>query len=92
MASQDPSKPRPAGGKHAIETDITGESHVRPDLPDDPRSIRNYVVQDGDSWATIAQKVYGDAGQWKRIRDANRDLVDAHDHLQPGSELRIPVD
>lgn len=54
--------------------------------------MRVYVVQEGDSLATIAQKFYGDRNQWLRIRNANRDRIAEHDRLDIGSELRIPED
>jgi nucleoid-associated protein YgaU len=50
-----------------------------------------YVVEDGDTMRDIAQKVYGDADQWQRIYDANRDLIGPDpDALQVGTHLHIP--
>ena len=99
MASQDPTKPKPgtedtvtAPASEVIHTDITGETHVVPEGVEDPASVRVYVVQEGDSLATVAEKVYGDRNQWLRIRNANRDRIAEHDRLDIGSELRIPVD
>ena len=45
-------------------------------------ATRTYVVQPGDSVYRIAERVYGDAEQWKKIRDANKD------HLGPGNQVR----
>ncbi len=99
MASQDPTKPKPQAEdavrvpvSDAIHTDITGETHVVPDRLEDASAVRVYVVQEGDSLATIAEKFYGDRNQWLRIRNANRDRIAEHDRLDIGSELRIPVD
>jgi nucleoid-associated protein YgaU len=33
---------------------------------------------------------YGDANHWKRIFDANRDVIRNADLIQPGWKLRIP--
>lgn len=50
-----------------------------------------YTVEAGDTLASIAQKFYGDASRWRRIYDANRDVIgDNPDRLQLGLKLRIP--
>ena len=49
-----------------------------------------YVVVAGDSLSKIAKKSYGDANQWKRIFEANRDQIKNPDLIQPGWKLKIP--
>ena len=44
----------------------------------------------GDSLSTIASGQYGDAQKWRRIYDANRDLIDDPDLIYAGQQLRIP--
>ncbi len=51
---------------------------------------RTYVVQSGDSLSKISKKFYGNANSWKRIFEANRDIVKNPDLIQPGWKLRIP--
>jgi nucleoid-associated protein YgaU len=53
-------------------------------------SLRVYVVQAGDSLSKISKKFYGDANSWKRIFEANKDIVKNPDLIQPGWKLRIP--
>jgi nucleoid-associated protein YgaU len=36
------------------------------------------------------QRSYGDANQWRRIFEANRDQIKNPDLIQPGWKLRIP--
>jgi nucleoid-associated protein YgaU len=36
---------------------------------------RFYVVKDGDNLSKIAKQELGKAGDWKRIFDANRDIL-----------------
>jgi nucleoid-associated protein YgaU len=56
-----------------------------------PRGTTEYVVQPGDTLRTIAQQKYGDASQWPRIYDANRDVIGPDpDALLPGTQLQIP--
>jgi nucleoid-associated protein YgaU len=47
-------------------------------------------VVSGDSLSKIAKQVYGDGNQWKRIFEANRDLLQDPDRIFPGQVLRIP--
>jgi nucleoid-associated protein YgaU len=51
-----------------------------------------YVVQKGDSLWSIAAKpeIYGKATQWRRIFDANRDMLKNPGQLRAGMTLRIP--
>lgn len=51
---------------------------------------RVYVVQAGDSLSKISKKFYGDANSWRRIFEANKDVVKNPDLIQPGWKLRIP--
>lgn len=57
-----------------------------------PEDYDQYVVQKGNSLWSIAakQEVYGKATQWRRIFDANRDVLTTPGDLQPGMTLRIP--
>ena len=49
-----------------------------------------YIVQSGDSLSKIAKKFYGNANSWKKIFDANKDVVKNPDMIQPGWNLQIP--
>jgi nucleoid-associated protein YgaU len=49
-----------------------------------------YVVQPGDSLSKIAKEVYGKAGRWKEIYEANKDQIKDPNLIRPGQELRIP--
>ena len=44
----------------------------------------------GDSLSKISKKVYGDANQWKKIFEANRDQIKNPDLIHPGQVLKIP--
>jgi len=49
-----------------------------------------YVVVAGDSLSKIAKREYGKANEWKRIYEANRDVLKDPDKIYPGQELKIP--
>jgi nucleoid-associated protein YgaU len=51
---------------------------------------QEYTVVKGDSLSKIARRVYGDAGQWRRIFEANRDQIKNPDLIHPGQVLKIP--
>jgi nucleoid-associated protein YgaU len=51
---------------------------------------RTYTVKGGDSLSKIAKNFYGDAMQWKRIYEANRDKISNPDLIHPGQVFVIP--
>jgi nucleoid-associated protein YgaU len=53
-------------------------------------AVESYTVVAGDSLSKIAKRVYGDANQWRRIFDANRDQIENPDLIHPGQKLKIP--
>lgn len=53
-------------------------------------ATRIYVVKSGDSLSKIAKREYGNAKDWKRIFEANRDLIKDPDKIYPGQTLKIP--
>lgn len=55
-----------------------------------PTAPRTYKVAEGDTLSKIALKFYGSAGAWKKILDANRDVVKDERSLYVGVTLKIP--
>lgn len=53
-------------------------------------AARTYTVREGDTLSAIAQREYGDASEWRRIYEANRNQIDNPDLILPGQELTIP--
>ena len=50
-----------------------------------------YKVKSGDVLGTISKNVYGSTKHWKRIYDANKDVIGSDpNRLKVGMELRIP--
>jgi len=49
-----------------------------------------YEVKSGDSLSRIAKRVYGDGNAWKRIFDANTDVLKDPNKIFPGQRLKIP--
>jgi LysM repeat protein len=55
-----------------------------------PTKGRTYVVRDGDTLASISRRYYKSSAHWKKIRDANRDVVENPAKLKTGQTLTIP--
>jgi tetratricopeptide (TPR) repeat protein len=51
---------------------------------------RSYVVEEGDTLASISRKVYKTSSRWKEILDANKKKIDDPDNLKAGQRLSIP--
>lgn len=49
-----------------------------------------YVVQSGDTLSSIAAKVYGSPTKWRKIYEANSEVLPDPSTLEVGQRLRIP--
>lgn len=63
-------------------------------MPTEPTNItpagKTYTVVRGDSLSRIAKREYGDAGKWRKIFEANKDVIENPDLIEPGQQLIIP--
>ncbi len=50
-----------------------------------------YEVKAGDSLSKIAKREYGDAKEWNRIFEANKDVLRDPNKIYPGQKLKIPA-
>jgi LysM repeat protein len=55
-----------------------------------PATGKTYTVQAGDTLSKIAKAQLGNAGDYTKIFDANRDQLSDPDKIKPGQVLRIP--
>ena len=67
-----------------------GSSSTAPDQGESSQQGRSYTVKPGDSLSKIAQQVYGNINDWRKIYDANRDIIQNPDLIHPGQTLRLP--
>ena len=72
-------------------SNVQSGSSTQPDAEAAATAATSYTVKAGDSLSASAKREYGDAGQWKRIFEANRDKIDNPDLIHPGQELTIPA-
>jgi LysM repeat protein len=71
----------------------SSEKAVAEKKPTDKKSgaaPRTYVVREGDTMASISRKFYKSSGRWKKIRDANKSVINDPAKLKPGMTLTIP--
>jgi len=54
-------------------------------------SGRSYTVKSGDTLSKIAREFYGDASEYMKIYNANRDQLSDPDKIKPGQNLVIPA-
>jgi len=73
--SIDSSLPQPAAATQGSQHRSTGQT---------------YTVKSGDTLSKIAQQFYGNASQYNKIFEANRDKLSNPDKIQVGQELVIP--
>jgi nucleoid-associated protein YgaU len=66
----------------------SGGSSTAPSAP--AQAETSYTVKKGDSLSKIAKRVYGDAQQWRKIHEANRDIIENPDLIHPGQVLKLP--
>ncbi|MBU0534493.1 MAG: OmpA family protein [Candidatus Omnitrophica bacterium] len=72
-------------GKFLIETEEEIESEIKV-------SIREYVVQKGDTLSKIAQEQLGRASRWKYLYELNKDRIKDPNKLKVGQKIIIPIE
>jgi nucleoid-associated protein YgaU len=74
---------------------VKGVSEVKADgvsAPPQQAQVEYYIIQKGDSLSAIAKRYYGNAKDYPRIFDANREVIKNPDLIYPGQKIRIPLD
>jgi len=51
---------------------------------------QTYTVKPGDSLSKISKELYGNANEYMKIFEANRDILSDPNRISPGQNLRIP--
>ncbi|MEE9342229.1 MAG: peptidoglycan-binding protein LysM [Gammaproteobacteria bacterium] len=62
------------------------------DAPEPAANIEYYTIQKGDSLSAIAKKFLGNAMDYPKIFEANREVIKNPDLIYPGQKIRIPMD
>jgi nucleoid-associated protein YgaU len=76
---------------NAIKSHAGYESEISADIKVQNTDIHgHYTVKSGDSLSKISKHIYGDAGSYTKIFEANRDILQNPDLIKPGQVLKIP--
>ena len=85
-------------------SDLTCDLTVNPSLPQPAAQqaaqqagasaaggMQTYTVQAGDSLSKISRQFYGNANEYMKIFEANRDQLNDPNQIKPGQTLKIPA-
>ena len=57
----------------------------------EPTDVQYYVIQSGDTLSKIAKQFYGNANDYPKIFEANREVIKDPNLIYPGQKIRIPT-
>ena len=60
------------------------------DAPEPEPEVQYYTIVSGDSLSKIAKAQYGNAMDYPKIFEANREVIKDPDLIYPGQKIRIP--
>jgi LysM repeat protein len=72
---------------------VKGVTDVKIDNMDAPQpapEVEYYTIVGGDSLSKIAKKYYGNAMDYPKLFEANREVIKDPDLIYPGQKIRVP--
>jgi nucleoid-associated protein YgaU len=72
-------------------TEVSAENIKAPD-PAPEQRVEYYVIQKGDTLSKIAKQYLGNAMDYPKIFEANREVIKDPDLIYPGQKIRIPLE
>lgn len=73
---------------------VKGVTDVKIDGMDAPmpaEGVEYYIIESGDSLSKIAKQFYGNAMDYPKLVDANKEVIKDADLIYPGQKIRIPA-
>jgi LysM repeat protein len=70
---------------------VPSTSQAQAQAPPSAPPSRTYTVKPGDTLSKIAKEIYGNANDYMRIFDANKDKLSDPNKIQVGQVLSIPA-
>jgi nucleoid-associated protein YgaU len=70
------------------QKEIVADIVVKPTAA--PAAARSYTVKAGDTLSTIAKQTLGNAADYTKIFNLNKDILSDPDKIKPGQVLRLP--
>lgn len=59
--------------------------------PPEQEKVEYYIIRKGDTLSAIAKQFYGNASEYPRIFEANREVIRDPNLIYPGQKIRIPL-
>ena len=75
-------------GNVAGVTDVNIDDLDAPEPADD---VEYYTIESGDSLSKIAKQFYGNAMDYPKLFDANKEVIKDPDLIYPGQKIRVPA-
>lgn len=61
------------------------------DAPEPAADVEYYTIESGDSLSKIAKQFYGNAMDYPKLFEANREVIKDPDLIYPGQKIRVPA-
>ncbi|MCL4163411.1 UNVERIFIED_CONTAM: hypothetical protein GTU68_019539 [Idotea baltica] len=61
------------------------------DAPEPASDVQYYTIARGDSLSKIAKQFYGNAMDYPKLFEANKEVIEDPDLIYPGQKIRIPA-
>ncbi|MEW8680623.1 MAG: peptidoglycan-binding protein LysM [Candidatus Thiodiazotropha endolucinida] len=78
-----------------IAGNVKGVSEVTADAvtaPQQQTKVEYYTIESGDTLSAIAKRFLGNASDYPKIFEANREVIKDPNLIYPGQKIRIPLD
>lgn len=73
-----------------VSEGVPSASAPATEAPADEETGEYYTIKSGDTLSAIAKKYYGNAMAYKKIFEANREIIKDPDKIYPGQKIFIP--
>ena len=61
------------------------------DAPAPAADVQYYTIESGDSLSKIAKQFYGNAMDYPKLFEANKEVIEDPDLIYPGQKIRVPA-
>ena len=82
-----------AGNIQGVEKVIADDLNAPAPKPEEPEEKAEiYEIVSGDTLGAIVRRYYGNASNYMKIFEANKDIITDPNKIYPGQKIRIPLE
>lgn len=82
-----------AGNIQGVEKVVSDDLTAPAPKPEEPEEkFEYYEIKSGDTLGKVAKQFYGKPMEYKRIFEANRNVIEDPNKIYPGQKIKIPLD